>query len=147
MRKGAMRAAVVHALIAFLVGVVFGLFLRNIAIGGLLAGGVLIVATALVVLVAGIGFGALGRAFMGKKRGWWLFITVFLWVPAVLGSAFFIFSDNGSFQQLNPIPLLVGGLAGLVMALLSHAGPPRILGIIALLAAASLVAVALFVTF
>ena len=147
MRKGAMRAALVHALLAFLVGVVFGLFLRNIGIGGLLAGGMLLVATALVAVVAAIGFGALGRAFTGRKSGWWLVITVFLWAPAILGTAFLIFSDNGSFEQLNPVPLLIGGVAGAAVATLAHAGPPRIIGIIVLLGAASAVAVALFVTF
>jgi hypothetical protein len=147
MRKGAMRAAWVHAGIAFLLGAVFGLFLRNIAIAALFTQGLLIVAAALVVILGAVGFGALGRAFNGRRAGWWLAITVIIWAPAVLGTAFIVFSDNGLFSQLNPTAPLVGGVAGAVVALLSHAGPPRVIGIIALLAAASVLTASILITF
>jgi hypothetical protein len=142
-----MRTAIVHAAIAFLLAVVFGLFLRIIAIAALLNGGFLIPVTALVVVLAALGFGALGRAFTGRKIGWLHAATVILWAPAVLGTAFFIFSDNGSFQQINPAPLLIGGVAGAAAAVLGHPGPPRVIGIIALLAAAAALATSLFITF
>jgi hypothetical protein len=147
MRKGAMRGAWVHAGIAFLLGAVFGLFLRNIAIAALFAQGMLILAAVLVVVLAAVGFGALGRAFVGRPAGWWLVVTVIVWAPAVLGTAFIVFSDNGLFSQLNPTAPLVGGVAGAVVALLSHGGPPRVIGIIALLVAVSVLAASLFITF
>ena len=110
----------VHALAALFVGVVFGFFLRIVAIAALLAGGGLILIAALIALVAAIGFGALGRAFTGRRGGWWLAITVFAWAPAVIGAAFVVFASEGQFNQSNVFAPLVGGVVAGLFALLAY---------------------------
>lgn len=123
-----------HAIVAAFVGIVFGYFLRIVAIAALLAGGTLILVAMLVVLIAAIAFGALGRAFTGRRSGWVLAITVGLWAPVVIGAAFIIFANEGQFNQSNLLSPVAGGVVAAVFALLSHRGFPRWLGIAALLA-------------
>jgi hypothetical protein len=142
-RKGGMSAPWLHALAAFVVGAVFGIFLRNIGLGALFSGGLMYAAVAVAVIVAAIGFAALGRIFTRRRSGWLLAITIFIWAPAVFGTAFIVFSGNGQFQQFNPLPAVAGGVAAAVCALISHGGPPRLIGIIALIG--SIVAVATIV--
>jgi len=145
MAKGALRGAWVHAGIAFLLGAVFGLFVRNVGIAALFGGGGLVFAAGVVVLIAAIGFGALGRMFTARPAGWLLLFTVVLWVPAVFGVAFIVFSGNGSFNQSDPTAPIAGGVAAAVVALLTHGGPPRLVGILALLAAVTAVTAGIFI--
>jgi hypothetical protein len=123
-----------HAIVAAFVGIVFGYFLRIVAIAALLAGGSLILIAALVVLVAAIAFGALGRAFTGRRSGWVLVITVIPWAPVVIGAAFIIFASEGQFNQSNLLSPVAGGVVAAVVALLAHKGFPRWLGLAALVA-------------
>ena len=109
-----------HALVAAFVGIVFGFFLRIVAIAALLAQGGLIVVAALVILIAAIGFGALGRAFTGRRSGWVLVTTVLLWAPAVIGMAFVIFASEGRFNQSNFLSPIIGGVAAGLFALLAY---------------------------
>jgi hypothetical protein len=120
-----------NALSALFVGIVFGFFLRMIAIAALLAGGTGRVALAgLVVLVAALGFGALGRAFTGRRPGWLLVLTVIVWAPLVIGAAFFIFAGEGRFNQSNLLSPVLGGAGAAVFALLAYKGYTRWLAIV-----------------
>ena len=114
-----------NALAALFVGVVFGFFLRIIAIAALLAGGGRVALTGLVVVFAALGFGALGRAFTSRKAGWVLVITVFVWAPLVIGAAFVIFAGEGRFNQSNLLSPLVGGIGAAIFALLAYKGYTR----------------------
>ena len=119
-----------NALAALFVGIVFGYFLRVIAISALLAGGSRVALTGLVVLFAALGFGALGRAFTSRKAGWVLVITVFVWAPLVIGAAFFIFAGEGRFNQSNVLSPLLGGIGAAIFALLAYKGYTRWIAIV-----------------
>jgi hypothetical protein len=132
-----------NALAALFVGIVFGFFLRIIAIAALLAGGSSrVMLAALVVLVAAIGFGALGRAFTGRRAGWVLALTVFVWAPLVIGAAFVIFAGEGRFNQSNLLSPVLGGIGAGIFALLAYKGAPRWIAIV--LFVATIVAVVIF---
>jgi hypothetical protein len=137
---GAGRAWV-HALCAFVVGAVFAVFLRNLAIAALAEGGVFYLLAALTGLIAAIAFGALGRAFTGKGSAWLLALTVLAWAPAAGVATFVIFAREGEFEPLNPTVPAVGGIVAVVFALLAHRGVPRVVGLVlAVLAIAGVVA-------
>ncbi|CAN5289211.1 hypothetical protein BH11ACT2_BH11ACT2_22970 [soil metagenome] len=124
-----------NALTALVVGIVFGFFLRIAAIAALLAGGsgrVLI--AVLVAIVAAIAFGALGRAFTGRRAGWVLAITVFVWAPLVIGAAFVIFAGEGRFNQSNLLAPLAAGIVAGIFALLAYKGYTRWIAIVIFLA-------------
>jgi hypothetical protein len=123
-----------NALAALFIGVLFGFFLRIIAIAALLAGGSRAMLAALVILAAAIGFGALGRAFTGRRAGWVLAITVFVWAPLVIGAAFVIFAGEGRFNQSNLLSPLLGGIGAGVFALLAYKGWTRWVAILVFLA-------------
>ncbi len=123
-----------NALAALFVGIVFGFFLRVIAIAALLAGGSRVTLIALVVLAAALGFGALGRTFTGRRAGWVLAITVFVWAPLVIGAAFVVFAGDGRFNQSNLLSPLAGGVGAAIFALLAYKGYTRWIAIVVFLA-------------
>jgi hypothetical protein len=138
--------ALPHAGIALVIGAVFSLFLRNNAIAALLEGSGYALVTVLVVVVAAIGFGALGRIFTAKKSGWVLALTVLAWAPAVGATAFFSFASDGIFRQLNPLTALVGGVVAGASALIAHRGVWRVVGIVLVIGVVAGLVINLFTT-
>jgi hypothetical protein len=140
-RKAIARGPWLHAVVAAVVGVVFGFFLRTVGFAALLTLGTEVLLAVAVVLAAAIAFGAIGRVFTRSGRGWLLLLTPLIWAPAVMGVAFFVFAGSGTLNQLDPFGPLAGGVAAAFAALLAHKGAPRVVGILGIIAAVAVVAV------
>lgn len=134
----------VHALCAAIVGAVFSVLLRNLGIAAVIAHGVYFLIAAIAGIAAALAFGSLGRVFTRRRAGWWLTATIFIWTPAVVAVSFVVFTNTGSFDQLEPYVPAVGALVAGVTALLAWGGPPRWIAVIVLLATSITVAVTAF---
>lgn len=132
-RAGSSRGWV-HALVAFVIGAVFAIFLRQLGFAGLVQSMFLPLAVVTGV-VAAIAFGSIGRIFTRHPAGWILLLTALPW-GAVAGLASFIdWANQGTVKTFDPVALVLAGLVSALPALLPYKIAPRVVGIVLILAA------------
>jgi hypothetical protein len=128
-----------NALVAFIIGAVFAILLRNLGVAGIQQSGFLPLAV-LTGVAAAIGFGSTGRMLTGRRTGWLEALIVVPWGGVVVVATFIVFSRQGNFEAFNPTVPAAGGLVAGILALIPHKGVPRIVGLaLVVLAAAGIV--------
>lgn len=132
LRTGLRRRPLAHAMSAFLVATLFTWPAQYSVIAFIFGGFFGLWAAALVLIVSGIAFGALGRIFLRSRRGWLLgLVTPIVWLPIVVVAFMQTAEPTGSLDGTSITPLLIGSSACALIALVTYAGPLRVLAITA----------------
>jgi hypothetical protein len=126
-----------HALAAFAVGVVLAVIVpRGVVAAGFGGIGVAVLYGVIILVVAAAAFGGIGAAFLGRRSGWWQALVGLLWLPIAVWAFWTVMlGDGGDFTGLRPAALLVSAIAPAISALLAHAGPPRVIAFLSVVAA------------
>ena len=122
---------VIHALAALLAGVLLSFEVQRNVVGGLFVGiPFLVVLGVKALIVTGITFAALSKAFTGK---WNLRFAAVISVGfvAVQTAIVWLFPQSNGWMPGEPASIITGAAIGIVSALVMHSGVPRMVGLAA----------------
>lgn len=118
----------------FLVGVLLYGGLQQAIVFLFLLGPLWIIAIAVSFAIAFLAFGWLGSAMTGRRSGWWLGLSAIPWL--VVGVVLFVAAQTPhGWDPSVPWPYALAGLVPAAIALVAHAGPPRVIALVCIVAA------------
>ena len=137
LRRGLRWTPWIHGVATFLVGALLYVGLQQAIVFLFLFGPLWIIAIVAAFAIAFLAFGWLGSAMTNRRSGWWLGLSAAPWL--VIGVIVFVAAQTPHGWDPSVLwPYALAGLAPAAIAFLTHAGPPRAIALVCIVAAIAL---------